>query len=450
MLEFQIAYIIIFVLSFFLILSGERKYSTLCFIVFVTKGLGVLPAEAGGIKATHLAFLYCLFFCVRNAGTIKLMIGRSVLTKKLFHLLTFFLISIIISILYFRIPASMAMVSGSRYLILVSFCFFFFLKEKEKKWLITVLFYISLFVSIIFIVQAFTGLHILVASQDETGALDAHGFYHFRKGAIFSGIFLYVALFDDKLFPKKLRWLSAAVFAISIIVTMYRVLIFVTFLTIILVLISQKIKKSSMIIILFLLFVVLLFQDQLASDASRGGSTKADITYIINGDFNQTGYHSEGGYTMLYRFAWMKERMEYVVKNPVELLFGLGMTTDNKWATNRYRFKYGVLDKESKMTSQIRTSDIGWGNFLTCYGIIGSLLFFSFYFALIKRIGMFKEKSIIARIMYYHLLMSLILMFSSASVSEPYNVAPIFLMLAYIDYFVPLRFGRYATNKNTI
>lgn len=448
MLGYQIAYIILFLLSVFLIIKGERKYSTLCFLIFVTKGLSLLPAEAGFIKATHLAFFYCIIFCIINATEIRLLFTRDVLVKRLFYLLVFFMVSIVVSILYFQIPISMSIISGSRYLILVSFCFFFFLSKKDKQWLIKVLFYITLVVSIIFIIQAFTGLHILVASQDELGSLDAHGFYHFRKGAAFASLFLYIALFDNKLFPKYLRWFSALVFAICLIATMYRVLIFTTFLTIVLILLSRKASKKSIVIVFLLMGITYIFQSQLMSDVQREGVTKSDLTYIIKGDFKQTGYHAEGGYTMLYRFAWMKERINRVVSNPIELLFGLGLTTDNKWATQKYHFKYGVLDNESMQTSQIRTSDIGWGNFITCYGLIGTLIFFYFYYTLIKRIRRYKEKSEIARIMYYYLLTALILMFSSMSVSEPYNFVPIFFMLAYIDGFMVIK--KWSVNKDKL
>lgn len=439
MLGYQIAYIILFLLSVFLIIKGERKYSTLCFLIFVTKGLSLLPAEAGFIKATHLAFLYCVIYCIKNYSDILLIIKQHILAKRLFYLLVFFLVSIIVSITYFQIPVSMAIVSGSRYLILVSFFFFFFLKRQEKQWLITTLFYITLAVSIIFIIQALTGLHILVASQDEIGALDAHGFYHFRKGAAFSNLFFFVALFDNKLFPKYLRWFAALIFATCIIATMYRVLIFVTFLTIILILLSERVQKSSILIVLFISSIIYLFQGQLMSDVERGGTTKSDLTYLLKGEFQHAGYHSEGGYTMLYRFAWMKERLEYVVDKPVELLVGLGLTTDNKWANNRYHFNYGVIDRETLLTSQIRTSDIGWGNFVTCYGLVGTLLFFCFFYVLLKKINVYRKSSIIARIMYYYLLTSLILMFSAMSISEPYNVVPIFFMLAYIDGFLVVK-----------
>ena len=130
---------------------------------------------------------------------------------------------------------------------------------------------------------------------------------------------------------------------------------------------------------------------------------------------------------MLYRFALLKERLDYVVDKPLEAIFGLGLTVDNKWAYNQYHFRYGIIS-ENGQPSQLRSPDIDWVNFLCNYGILGTFLFFAFYFKIIKTLKYYKQYSQLANILFFYCLLIMITTFSGNVLSEPYSLIPFFLI----------------------
>lgn len=419
-------YILLAILSIVTLFCNKYKWSLLGFLFFGTKGMAILPAEVDFIKASHVAFLYCILFIAKNRKYIIKQLNAGI-GNKLKRLLIFFCCSIIFSIIYYRLPIVQTIIVGSRYLILSSFLFFGIMNVKDRIWLFNKVFIITFVLSVLFIIQAFTGLSILQAANEDIG-LDAQGLWHGGLFPPFAGLFVFVCIFDKVFINSPMRMLGAFVFLVAIICTMFRSFMAYTFMTILVIMLFDKQTKRNIPIMIVIGLVLLLFQSQITTRASKDGKTSEDIELVLKGQFYESDYQSKDGFTMLYRFALVVERIEYLTRAPfVESIFGLGLSVDNRWAEQRYRFNYGLIDADGRV-AQLRTPDIAWGNFICNYGIVGTLLFLSFYIGIINELRIRRKQSNLANVLFFSSSLAFFMSFFGADLSEPYTLLPLFFL----------------------
>ena len=349
--------------------------------------------------------------------------------QPLKRLFLFFGASILVSVFYFHLPPISTIVVGSRYLILASALFFNILCYKDKVWLLRTIFYITVVLSLMYIIQAFTGVGIMQTGTEEGLGLDAQGFYHGALLPPFAQMMIFVSFFDDKYLSKRLRVIGGVLCFLAVICTMYRTLLAVTFLTIFAIMFFGKFRTRNIIVACIVGVLIYTFQSQFATRASKDGKTIQDIEYLLEGKFNQADYQSLNGLTMLYRFALVKERLDYMVDKPIEMVFGLGMTVDNIWAVSQYHFRYGLLDEYGR-TSQLRTPDIDWGNFFCNYGFLGTILFFCFYLKLLGNLKKIRKFSMLANVLFVYSALLIITSIAGNVLSEPYSLVPLFVVYA--------------------
>ncbi len=96
---------------------------------------------------------------------------------------------------------------------------------------------------------------------------------------------------------------------------------------------------------------------------------------------------SEGEVTDNFNFRILLtyERLEYILEKPESMIRGLGFMSDSGLDGNL--FKLGTLtykEGEELHRGQLFSDDIAWSNFLIRFGFLGSLIFFVFYWRLIK------------------------------------------------------------------
>ncbi|OYU92629.1 MAG: hypothetical protein CFE21_23145, partial [Bacteroidetes bacterium B1(2017)] len=64
--------------------------------------------------------------------------------------------------------------------------------------------------------------------------------------------------------------------------------------------------------------------------------------------------------TFSYRLAHFIERAQFVSKEPLESIFGLGFITENSTSANKLHFNVGLLDVKTNKITQIDTGDVVW------------------------------------------------------------------------------------------
>ena len=192
---------------------------------------------------------------------------------------------------------------------------------------------------------------------------------------------------------------------------------------------NGKIKKVANVMIVLSLFLI-PFVGTLSQRFEEGG-TDNDIRMIMNGDFGRD-YTAEGDATMLFRFAWCYERMDYLLKRPLpEQVFGMGLCSDSQdWVNKRYNFKIGLINKESHEVAQLATPDIAYGNMITFLGIGGMVCYLLFCISLTRFFWRRRK----CNLMFLYLTANSIVMyisgFSGSGLSEAKTFSFMFLIMS--------------------
>ena len=101
-------------------------------------------------------------------------------------------------------------------------------------------------------------------------------------------------------------------------------------------------------------------------------STKQEIQLLFSGVDNLRRVGDEGG-SSIFRMAMLIERIDYLVKNPQYLLFGVGaIHEDSPNCYNRFDFTLGTRN-EGRMFGKclIESGDITWVPVSLRYGLAG-------------------------------------------------------------------------------
>lgn len=426
--------IILFLISVFCLIQKKYVYSIFLFILFGTKGLSILPENLGGLKLSYLAFVYVIIFMLLKYKQIKLKYKDNKTAKYLAWLLIFFVTSIVVSIFYYGYPVIDTIITGLRYFVLLSFFVFYPLSSSDYQRLMRWLFYITFITTILYILQCITGVQLLAYSLTVYEQPTENGLFRFYNEPPLISLFLYPCFFYKEMIPARYRIWAAIVFLLAIFLSNGRTSIFVMILTFIFIAFLCGNIKQNVGLIAFFVLSFLFVQPYVMSRMENSGKTSEDLTLVLRGAYHQADYQSKDGYTMLYRFAWINERWKYLSDRPlIEKLYGLGLLPDeHPMIKKKYHFRYGLVDEDTGYTAQMRTPDIAWGNFLTCYGLLGTALFFIFYFSIVKNTYKLRKYNNLATILFVTLSMMLVSSFSGALLSEPYSLVGLFLFYNYM------------------
>lgn len=427
--------IILFILSIIFLLQRKYFYSTLLYTFFATRGLSIIPEELGFIKLSHLAFFYTIVFVILNKEKLIIAYRNYKSIKYLLWVIIYFICSIAFSVLYYGFPVIDTIITGSRYIVLLSFFVFYKIDLPEYSKLMRFLFYITFYTSILYCLQCVTGVQLLAYSLEVYDVPTENGLFRFYNNPPLCGLFLYCSFFYKDIIPKRYRFLAPIVFIMVVFLSNGRTAIAVTIFSLLLIAFFTNNKKVVLWTIMFVGILFLSVQSLIMSRFDNGGKTFEDINLVTSGKFYEADYQSKNGYTMLYRFAWVYERWNYLMERPiVEPLFGLGLLTDeNPIIQQKYHFRYGLINPDTGNVAQIRTPDISWGNFLTCFGILGSIYFFIFYFNLLKEANYKRKYENLFIIIYVCLITTILESFSGSSLSEPYSLVGMFLFFNFAN-----------------
>ena len=383
-----------------------------------------------GVKTTDMAFIYIVLviFChwaVRTKGFFAL----DPLAKRLFYLLVFFLFAAAFSTFYYDIPFFKVLIVVRTY---SYFLFYFILRnmklaeiQKLFKWLATLTFVTCA----LYVVQIPTGVTLLFGDEEDKMLQDNSaysGLARYVNIPNLRNMFFFVALFCNMNFGwGRLRW-KRVVYPLSILLSFGRASTVVSFAT---ALFGVGIKRRSYIKWIALALVVLSPLISLVQGSFEERNSGGDMEAIKNGEYKnyQTGNNNESS-TMTYRLAWLYERASYLAEqNIAEQCFGLGLISDkDPEVLGMYPFQ--VRGYNGRYDFQILYSyDIGWGNLVTRFGILGSICLLSVWLYL----GLFFWKHRDNDLMFAAFLCWTTIVvgtFSGQGISETHSLIPYYIL----------------------
>lgn len=439
-------FIPILIVSIILYLSGKRILSTILFFFFLFDGFQIIPEKffetgMGISKSTDFALLYIIILFIYGIINTKDFIPINKLALLLGGYLLFIVCLIGISYYTYHMPFVEIIRTSRYYLFALSYFVLRRLTKEEISSILKILFCIVIFQSILFTIQGFTGIALLIGAESHKSAKLITRFYNSPLMLYF---FVFYGIFNNP-FTGKYKYISALICIVCVYMPLHRSLTisFILILILGLFLKMGKIKQFINYLPMLLLCIIPLVAVMGAQLASR---TMNDINSVTTGEFVdieeiELGEES----TLLFRIAHFYERYMHILEKPIETAFGSGlMAEESNYTNKKFDFIVGLENEKTGEIVQLETSDIAWSNLIIRYGIIGTLIYLTIYISIM--IFYYKHRKV--RYALSTFLYLLLLLFTSITSNQLYYVYMLVFPLMFFDMTLEKNNPNLTNNEN--
>jgi hypothetical protein len=392
-------------------------------------------------KSTDFALLYIIILFIYGIINTKDFIPINKLALLLGGYLLFIVCLIGISYYTYHIPFVEIIRTSRYYLFALSYFVLRRLTKEEISSILKILFCIVIFQSILFTIQGFTGIALLIGAESHKSAKLITRFYNSPLMLYF---FVFYGIFNNP-FTGKYKYISALICIVCVYMPLHRSLTisFILILILGLFLKMGKIKQFINYLPMLLLCVIPLVAVMGAQLASR---TMNDINSVTTGEFVdieeiELGEES----TLLFRIAHFYERYMHILEKPIETAFGSGlMAEESNYTNKKFDFIVGLENEKPGEIVQLETSDIAWSNLIIRYGIIGTLIYLTIYISIM--IFYYKHRKV--RYALSTFLYLLLLLFTSITSNQLYYVYMLVFPLMFFDMTLEKNNPNLTNNEN--
>lgn len=411
--------LLLLILAFVWYSKGKRELSVLTFFGFLTSGYQLIPEivfTAGvGLKPTDYAILFLLGVVAMEwfSGKRKELI--EILPRFSIIFLAFIALAAAVSIFIYKIPIVEVVKSARSYFLLLTPILFYTLTKDELERVFKFLFRITIFLSIVYILQPIFDTQLLVGfyTEGKTSFMGLFKIARFYNTPTYLYIFFFFALYNSN-FTKKQKLIYTSIMTLPILLCMHRSLLLAFIVVILFNHFRAKIKKIYPILIVILVALIPflgsisgnILDTKIAQDII--GSVEIEPEDFVPGEL--------GDATFTFRVLHFLERIYYASQNFMNLLFGMGfMMEGSDYTINNFDFIVGLENEETGFANQVDTSDIAWSVFVIRFGIIGTVIYLIYYFLLMKFFSARINKSI-AKVVFSVMLLLFITSFTSIEI----------------------------------
>jgi len=336
--------------------------------------------------------------------------------------------------------SSFALANYRTYMPIFSFWLVQELKEREIKRLLKLIASITIVSTVLFDLQPLLDIKILQhASVGET---------RYRN-------IPYLAYFFMLLATIRLdfsRWKSVALvlmFLIAIVLTQHRAVMMAYVFCVGLHLLMTKKRgiflQYGMIGLLFFLFAGEAIMTRFEKEGVNNSTTLDDIKAVVNMDYQSAAsneFENENG-TLSFRVLLLMERVDYMLKNPRYILFGLGTRHEDSPITQQqFDFILGSNRASTGTFDQISSGDLAWVNPLMRFGFLGIALLL--YLSWIIITFLYRNRNV-SNVTMTAFLFYLFLMLTSFKNDHLYGNMQMFFVYMLIEY---IRYSNVKRVKN--
>lgn len=369
------------IISIFLFNNKKFYASLMLFFLFVTNGFQLVPVYwlMAGVpleKGTDLAILYILFVTIKKLNSIKCILKQNAIYKWCLCLVIFTTISAFYSFFFLEYPLTNIIQVYRQYLVFFSFILFFVMPLSVLKKVFHSLALLTIIQSFIFLLQIATGSILLLAadgSENVTTNISGTFTRYYNSPALLIPTLFYF-LFVYK-FKNSIYFYSVIILLfLTVIGPLHRsgIMALVAVITVYIVL-----KKGNSIYLagIGVLFVLGSFFEVVNE---RMNGAYLDIIATFNSNLNLQNI-DQGDNTMIFRIAHFLERYDYMIKQPLGWLFGIGLISDNSPLAKKLPFRNGLVSEVTGQVIQIDSGDLIYSPLLLTLGIVGTILYLFFF-----------------------------------------------------------------------
>lgn len=419
------------ILSIVLYIEGYKVIAITWFVYLYSNCFYMVSPIS--IKYTDLALLLLISLLLVEGSNFTI---KNEVIKWMTIFVAFCITLLMISCFLYDESLASSFRAGRNYLAIIGILLFYNLKRSEIN---NVIFYISIltiFADIIYILQTVLEQSLLYNSMDEIGTGYAGKLRFYNLPSMTSLVF-YTLLFNKKLFPNKIRFISIVITGFAILLTQHRSALIGNIIVIVSVflLYGTSVQKRFIKIILCISVISLIAINFFTGDFSK--VIISDINNIVQGNYNNYTLSGANPETLSYRIALLSERLHYIfVDAPFyKILIGLGFIPELSYTMfHNYNFKIGIYDSSGLNANMLFGPDIAWANLFCQIGLLGIILYLLLLISLLKKYWNYRiitdEDSF--KITFCIFLEIFITSFTSASFSNAFSIVSI---IAFSKFF---------------
>lgn len=406
--------------SFFLYLSFMMGYGG---------GFGLWTDEVLGAKNGDLAIIYTFVISIVMVFKRQYNIPKWSFVVQYKWFILFLFASVLFSLFYYHFTPFQILQGGRSFLLIFAFPILVNIKQRDFDKVLQLLIKVCVLTSMLYILQTISRHAIMPYGEFDTDSTT--GLPRFYNSPANLDIFLALTFLKPELFKGRIIYYRI-LFFLALVCTLGRTQIITTILLVFIALFLdgkiQKIGKYVIVIGVMMLPFIGVLSDRFTGDGA------SDFSDIQAGNFKEGYVQGRDQGTLLYRFAWVYERYDYIIHRPLgEQLFGLGLISDSQpWVDNHYNFKIGLSNPDGIGAVQLSTPDISYGNIMTRLGFLGGVIYITFIVSLLFFLLKRRKDNVFILVSAASIMLLFINSFSGSLMSETRSFTIYFLFLSFL------------------
>lgn len=406
--------------SFFLYLSFMMGYGG---------GFGLWTDEVLGAKNGDLAIIYTFVISIVMVFKRQYNIPKWSFVIQYKWFILFLFASVLFSLFYYHFTPFQILQGGRSFLLIFAFPILVNIKQRDFDKVLQLLIKVCVLTSMLYILQTISRHAIMPYGEFDTDPTT--GLPRFYNSPANLDIFLALTFLKPELFKGRIIYYRI-LFFLALVCTLGRTQIITTILLVFIALffdgMIQKIGKYVIVIGVMMLPFIGILSDRFTGDEA------SDFSDIQAGNFKEGYVQGRDQGTLLYRFAWVYERYDYIIHRPLgEQLFGLGLISDSQpWVDKHYNFKIGLPNPDGIGAVQLSTPDISYGNIMTRLGFLGGVIYITFIVSLLFFLLKRRKDNVFILVSAASIMLLFINSFSGSLMSETRSFTIYFLFLSFL------------------
>lgn len=406
--------------SFFLYLSFMMGYGG---------GFGLWTDEVLGAKNGDLAIIYTFVISIVMVFKRQYNIPKWSFVVQYKWFILFLFASVLFSLYYYHFTPFQILQGGRSFLLIFAFPILVNIKQRDFDKVLQLLIKVCVLTSMLYILQTISRHAIMPYGEFDTDPTTV--LPRFYNSPANLDIFLALTFLKPELFKGRIIYYRI-LFFLALVCTLGRTQIITTILLVFIALFFdgkvQKIGKYVIVIGMMMLPFIGVLSDRFTGDGV------SDFSDIQAGNFKEGYVQGRDQGTLLYRFAWVYERYDYIIHRPLgEQLFGLGLISDSQpWVDKHYNFKIGLPNPDGIGAVQLSTPDISYGNIMTRLGFLGGVIYITFIVSLLFFLLKRRKDNVFILVSAASIMLLFINSFSGSLMSETRSFTIYFLFLSFL------------------
>lgn len=414
--------------------KGRKGRGALVFFFLLTGGFHFLNQRWCPVKYPDFAVVYLLVVAFLNLTK-----GNHAFFKpqiKIYKIVT--VIGLYITIEFIRTIVlkeeifSFALANYRAYIPFFSFWLVQELKEREIKRLLKQIASITIVSTVLFDLQPLLDIKVLQHA--------AVGGTRFRNIPYLAYFFMLLA--TVRLDFKRMKTIALVLlFLIAMILTQHRAVMMAYVFCVGLHLLMTKKRgrflQYGMIGLVFFLFAGEAIMTRFEKEGVNNSTTLDDIKAVVNMDYQSAAsneFDNENG-TLSFRVLLLMERVDYMLKNPRYIVFGLGTRHEDSPITQQqFDFVLGSNRASTGTFDQISSGDLAWVNPLMRFGFLGIALLLYLSWIIITFLYRNRNVSNVTMTAFLFYLFLMLTSFKNDHLYGNMQMFFIYLLIEYIRY----------------